>query len=88
MDKMSARSAVERKFTNLYDGKVMPNVCVATIIDHYEALLQEKSLVYVRQGNIEECFTEDAIRELTDSYKGGFSEADFWDGDESDRIQY
>jgi hypothetical protein len=40
------------------------------------------------KGNIEECFTEDAIRELTDSYKGGFSEADFWDGDETDKIQY
>jgi hypothetical protein len=40
------------------------------------------------KGNIEECFTEDAIRELTDSYTGGFTEADFWDGDETDRIQY
>ena len=80
MDKMSARSAVERKFTNLLDGKVMPNVCVATIIDHYEALLQEKSLVYVRQGNIEDCFTEEEYRSL--------GEADFWDGDGTDLIQY
>jgi len=80
MDKMSARSAVERKFTNLYDGKVMPNVCVATIIDHYESLLQDKPLVYVRRGNIEDCFTEDEYRSL--------GEADFWDGDGTDFIQY
>jgi len=80
MDKITARSAVERKFTNLLDGKVMPKVCVTDIIDHYEALLQEKSLVYVRQGNIEDCFTEEEYRSL--------GEADFWDGDESGRIQY
>lgn len=80
MDKTTARLAVERKFTNLLDGKVMPNVCVATIIDHYEALLQGKSLVYVSRGNIEEAFTEEEYRSL--------SEADFWDGDGTDMIQY
>ena len=80
MDKITARLATERKFTNLLDGKVNPNVYVTAIIDHYEALLQEKSLVYVERGNIEDCFTEEEYRSL--------GEADFWDGDETDRIQY
>jgi ribosomal protein S17E len=38
------------------------------------------------KGNIEECFTKDAIRELTDNYPGGFTDADFWDGDETDEF--
>ena len=88
MDKVTARLAVERKFTNLLDGKVMPNVCVATIIDHYEALLQEKSLVYVSHGNIEESFREDDIRHMTEEEYRSLTEADFWDGDGTDMIQY
>lgn len=39
-------------------------------------------------GNIEACFMEDIIREIEDEYYYGLTDADFWDGDETDKIQY
>jgi hypothetical protein len=39
-------------------------------------------------GNIEACFMEDMIREIEEDYYNSLTEADFWDGDETDKIQY
>lgn len=39
-------------------------------------------------GNIEQCFIEEHIRQIEEDYYNSLTEADFWDGDESDKIQY
>lgn len=39
-------------------------------------------------GNIEQCFLEEQIRQIEEDYYNSLTEADFWDGDESDKIQY
>lgn len=39
-------------------------------------------------GNIEAAFMEEHIRQIEEDYYNSLTDADFWDGDESDRIQY
>jgi hypothetical protein len=39
-------------------------------------------------GNIEECFMEEMIREIEEEHYNSLTDADFWDGDGTDMIQY
>ena len=39
-------------------------------------------------GNIEQSFIEEHIRQIEEDYYNSLTEADFWDGDETDKIQY
>ena len=61
------------------DGRVMPGVAVTTIIGYYESLL-DGSTIQLRKpvSGIESNFQEDEIQEE-------LNEADFWDGDETDK---
>tara|TARA_R110000868_G_scaffold33103_1_gene120578 strand:- start:548 stop:793 length:246 start_codon:yes stop_codon:yes gene_type:complete len=80
MTKEYALAATSRKFSNLMDGDVLPNVGVVQIINYYESLIIDKILSTVNKGNIESNFQEDQIEEY-------LNEADFWDGDESNNFQ-
>ena len=67
MTKEQALSATIKKFTNLYDGDVLPNVGVRTIINYYEILLHSKPAPVVKQiSGIEQNFIEDEISEIED----------------------
>jgi hypothetical protein len=46
-----------------------------------------KGSISSRRGNIEDSFMEEWIRHMEDEYRS-LGEADFWDGDETDKIQY
>ena len=80
MTKKEALTATETKFTNLMDGSVLPNVNVAQIINYYESIMSNKTLIVNRLGNINSNFQEDEIEEY-------LNEADYWDGDESDNFR-
>jgi hypothetical protein len=80
MTKKEALTATENKFTNLMDGSVLPNVNVAQIINYYESIMSNKTLIVNRLGNINSNFQEDEIEEY-------LNEADYWDGDESDNFR-
>jgi hypothetical protein len=80
---MTKEIAVEKtikKFTNLLDGKTI-NVGVKTILDYYNSLLENKDMVVKSVSNIEQNFQEEEIQEMLE-------EADYWDGDETDKINY
>jgi len=80
MTKKEGLTATENKFTNLMDGSVLPNVNVAQIINYYESIMSNKTLIVNRLGNINSNFQEDEIEEY-------LNEADYWDGDESDNFR-
>jgi len=46
-----------------------------------------KASISYRGGNIEDSFMEEHIRHMEEEYRS-LGEADFWDGDETDKIQY
>jgi hypothetical protein len=46
-----------------------------------------KGSISSRRGNIEDSFMEEWIRHMEDEYRS-LGEADFWDGDGTDLIQY
>jgi hypothetical protein len=80
MTKKEALTATENKFTNLMDGSVLPKASVTQIINYYESIMFNKTLIVNRLGNIESNFQEDEIEEY-------LNEADYWDGDESDNFR-
>jgi hypothetical protein len=76
-----AKAQTIRKFTNLLDGKVLSGISVIQVINYYEALILGLPINNVsRVDGITANFMED--------YANSLGEADYWDGDESDRIQY
>ena len=75
MDKTDALLATMKRFTNLIDGKVVPNAGVVTIISYYESLLSDvKPVVTMPSSGIESNFIEEEVQEM-------LNEADYWDGD-------
>lgn len=65
MNKQDALSATAKKFTNLIDGKVRPNVGVVSIINYYESLLANTHIQTPNTiSNIESNFMEDSIKEI------------------------
>jgi hypothetical protein len=77
-EKIEALMATTRRFTNLLNGDIIPNVGVISIISYYEDLLHKNVQVVKSTSNIERKFQEEEINEL--------SEYDYWDGDESDNF--
>ena len=65
MTKEQAQKDTVKRFTNLIDGKVLPFVSVATIINHYELLLNgSKPNILPSNNGIEKNFEEEWINEL------------------------
>ncbi len=79
MTKLEAMSQTSKRFTNLIDGNILPSASVLAIINYYEFLIDSNSAEIKYQSNIEASFAEAEIEEQ-------LSEADYWDGDESDKF--
>lgn len=74
MTKEQAQKDTVKRFTNLIDGKVLPFVSVATILNHYELLLCDiKTDLPKSDSGITKNFQEEWIKELE-------NEADCYDG--------
>lgn len=75
MTKEQAQRDTVKRFTNLIDGKVLPFVSVAQIINHYELLLNgSKPNSIPSNCGITKNFEEEYINEL-------YNEAADYDGD-------
>jgi hypothetical protein len=79
MTKLEAMSQTSKRFTNLMDGNVLPSASVLAIINYYEFLIDSNPVEIKYQSGIEKNFVEAEIEEQ-------LSEADYWDGDESDKF--
>lgn len=80
MTKLEAIAQTSKKFTNLMDGSVIPSAGVIDIIIYYEHLIDSNPVEVKYMSNIERKFEEQYIEEQ-------LSEADYWDGDESQHYQ-
>jgi hypothetical protein len=77
MTRTDALLATMKRFTNLIDGKVVPNAGVAAIIDYYESLLNDVTpVITMLSSGIIDNFKEEQAQEM-------LNEADYWDGDET-----
>ena len=80
MTKENALSATIKKFTNLMDGDILPGVSVTNVINYYETLLNNTAIPKDnRVSSIESNFIDDMLEDQA------LNEADYWDGDESDK---
>jgi hypothetical protein len=79
MTRLEAIAQTQKRFTNLMDGKVIPSASVIDIIIYYENLLETSKAEIKYMSNIEKNFAEAEIEEQ-------LNEADYWDGDESDKF--
>jgi hypothetical protein len=61
---MTPKEKTIRKFTNLIDGCVKSNVSVNTIINYYEALLNNQNIQTNNNDNIINAFLEEQIKEM------------------------
>ena len=80
MTKLEAMAKTSKAFTNLMDGSVLPKATVLDIINYYEYLIDNNPAEIKYMSNIERKFEEQYIEEQ-------LSEADYWDGDESQHYQ-
>ena len=80
MNKLEALARTSKRFTNTIDGSVLPDSGVVQIIMYYEHLLETNEAQIRYMSNIESNFVEAEIEEQ-------LSEADYWDGDESQHYQ-
>ena len=80
MTKLEAMAQTSNRFTNLMDGSVLPSASVLAIINYYEYLIDNNPAEVKYMSNIERKFEEQYIVEQ-------LSEADYWDGDESQHYQ-
>lgn len=75
MKRSEALKLTKKKFTNLIDGSILPNISVEDVIKYYESMLNNQPIKPVRKiSNIESNFLEESIEEM-------FNQADYWDGD-------
>ena len=81
MTKLEALAKTSKRFTNTIDGSVLPDSGVVQIIMYYEHLLETNEAQIRYMSNIESNFVEAEIEEQ-------LSEADYWDGDETDKFLY
>lgn len=81
MTRLEAMTQTSKRFTNLMDGSVLPSASVLAIINYYEYLIDNNPAEVKYMSNIERKFEEQYIEEQ-------LSEADYWDGDESDKFLY
>lgn len=67
MTRAEALKRTREKFTNLLDGKVLPNVSINQIILYYETLVSKNVAPAVQSpSNIIDNFIEEAIKEYAD----------------------
>jgi hypothetical protein len=64
MTKEQAQRDTVKRFTNLIDGKVLSFVSVATILNHYELLLNDSKVNTSSHDAITQKFNEEWINEL------------------------
>jgi hypothetical protein len=76
MTKLEAMAKTSKRFTNLIDGSVLPNVGIISILNYYEYLMDTSPVEIKYQSGIEANFAEAEIEHQ-------LTEADYWDGDES-----
>lgn len=79
MTRLEAIAQTSKRFTNLMDGSVVPSANVIDIIIYYEHLIETNKAEVKYMSNIERNFEEQYIEEQ-------LSEADYWDGDGSDKF--
>ena len=73
MTKEEALAKTKEKFTNLFDGDILPGVSVSEIISYYESLIADKKPSYKAPvSGIEANFKEDELDEFTDLYIDDF----------------
>lgn len=66
-NKEQALKKTINQFTNLIDGKVKPNVSVATIIKYYEkqlGIISSQEEICMPTSNITQCFMEEDINQM------------------------
>lgn len=81
MTRLEAMAQTSKRFTNLMDNSVIPSASVLAIINYYEFLIDSNPVEIKYQSGIEASFAEAEIKEQ-------LSEADYWDGDETDKFLY
>jgi hypothetical protein len=62
-----ARKATIDRFTNLFDGGILPKTSVATIIDYYVAQLNNIQYGLKESCNITNNFIQEEIQEIEDN---------------------
>ncbi len=69
MTKEEALEKTRKKFTNLFDGDILPGVSVGKIISYYESLIADKvPELSDRDCNILMAFKEAEVKDLMDDY--------------------
>ena len=66
-NKEEALKKTINQFTNLIDGKVKPNVSVATIIKYYEkqlGIISSQEEICMPTSNITQCFVEEDVNQM------------------------
>ena len=67
MTKEEALEKTKKKFTNLFDGDILPGVSVGKIISYYESLISGKIPGFTdRECNILMAFKEAEVKDLMD----------------------
>jgi len=67
MTKEEALEITQKKFTNLFDGDILPGVSVGKIISYYESLISGKIPGFTdRECNILMAFKEAETKDLMD----------------------
>ena len=67
MTKAEALNKTKERFTNLFDGKVLPNATVTSIINYYESLVEKNTAPPVeRNCGIMDNFREAEIQQYID----------------------
>ena len=79
MNRLEAMTQTSKRFTNLMDGSVLPSASVLAIINYYEYLIDSNPVEIKYQSGIEANFAEAEIEEQ-------LNEADYYNGDESDKF--
>ena len=73
MTKEQALTKTKEKFTNLFDGDILPGVSVGKIISYYESLIKnEKPDNTMPIGGIEHNFREEEIQDDEFYMRKGF----------------
>jgi hypothetical protein len=74
MTKEEALEKTRKKFTNLFDGDILPRVSVGKIISYYESLIKdEKPDDTMPIGGIERNFLEEEIQDDEFYLRNGYS---------------
>ena len=72
MTKEEALEMTQKKFTNLFDGDILPRVSVGKIISYYESLIAGNKPVVTDKDNItrafEEAETYEQMKDFIDEY--------------------